>query len=285
MANDGEEGPSGTQAPATPKAADGGSKKSKSRSSSREPKVPQYEPQSLAEAMATANTMDEGDFRNSIGELVSSCASAFDYQGFNPEVIRAEATRIFKEKLNSVLLLVGGTVCLRGTNLNKILNKSSEELVKAWDPFKDQFKHRASGRYSNKELTIARVAASWPLNMAMVADRVNRPVIEALKVAPKLLISTVYAPVSMTVGKEATHELAERVNLVFLLEFDKLINKKSPKPKDVVRYFKVAQNNPLVSAEQRKNLYTRLKIQSKLATAMEDPAFKVFVNNYPIPDM
>nr|AYV89147.1 saliva protein-14 [Tetranychus truncatus] len=214
-------------------------------------------PLKIADVNAHIDAIPEETFLERLADLAYESRDAFEYQGFDPIKLKAAFKLKFPGKeWCKVLYLTIATLCIRGSNLKKILNRSSDELKSSWDKYRANFKSNANGKYSASDFTLPRVAACFPIESAKVANKINNCLVPEMSLLPKLITSNMFAAVCPT--KCDTDDLAmlARFNLIYLMKFDQAIRPRKPRAHHatIANFFNIARSNKMCTDEERKKL-------------------------------
>lgn len=223
---------------------------------------------------------DLKDFTMSVGqtEIAAITTTKFEYKGFNPlityKTLRARGGT--DREFSQDMILLCAIVLMRGTNLSKIQEKTSDEGNAILMPLVRRYRimdHKKDEVLGNEDIILGRITATFPpICMNLLISQKVVPAVDPGSCPPALCFSGGAALIS------TEREGLYQAWLDWSLRFDRLINKKAKttltlteRRNEVADYGEIIRNSQMFTNSERDNMLIRI----------QSPGFQIDFNNYP----
>jgi hypothetical protein len=196
-----------------------------------------------------------------IAHLMKQYSGAFDYQGFDPvhvmNLIHTTcATLKFSER--KMIVIAIGTLVNRGTKVAKIRGKSLDEYKSALDNLMRLLTKKTGTNLDKNDITLPRIAACYPELTARYVCKLQKPILPGYEGIHPLLTSHCFAAVCPSSADYLEHA---KINVLWNIEFDRLVRPKDPTPPTkTIMFWKAAHASVIMNDDDRKKLMSELNL-------------------------
>lgn len=241
----------------------------------------------LGELITTVDGLSDNDLQ--------TLAATFSYQGFNPETIANQLSRLQPNaaaRSKDIYTMIILFLC-RGNKFDKIIKKSSAEAAQSMRTILEKYRIKSAKPTTNSDLTLARISATFPYVTYKVIMQLKpqRPVDQWLSshgivgISPVLKMPGIFSLLSRKLSK--TNENLNIIKSLLIIQHgeSEVINAQKEayrrdqienKLYQLIQYARAAFLNMLTSEEHRSEVSREIRLAVSNTPSLAIEYSKVF---------